>query len=250
MRNGLRVKMWLRWLICTWQARRWLRAGDPDRIAADCLFVLNRIARQCGRSHAASCVYALKGLAIRYWHDRGFCLDIAQQRQDLECWQCGGTGRAEPRWEINSGCWKCGGTGVYASHLLYRFIFSIGGRRYIWHQPKNVLDWEPRSDLVRIGGRYERGISRHIESDLWEIRELYYATLYAYLAQRGYRPPAHSDARPRLRESLRNDWRTWLIDRRWWRRWNTTHYRIKTLVAAVRRYLDTGTWVMEEEIPF
>jgi len=120
--------LYLRWLACRREARRWVRAnGLPVVMRA--MWTLNRHARLMGRWEASP-IYALKDLLIRELWRQGVPCQLTRQVQTFVCWGCGG-----------AGCERCDWSGDYRRVYHYVFRFSVQGRRYIWHQPVPLAPW-------------------------------------------------------------------------------------------------------------
>lgn len=243
------LRIWLRWIVYLIQARRWLRHGNADRIAADAMWHLNHVARR--KCNGARYIYALKNLLVQHLYESGFCVAVDRQRQYARCWNCGGSGE---HW-TGGMCFKCDGTGIYRTHILYRFVFVVAGRRYVWHQPAALVKfalWFTSSDWGEYKAESGRG-GQELEP---EIVELYYVTLREYLRQRGRLENLYTDLRPRLGKCIRDDWRAWLRTQKWYHQWCTYRRRVGALVDWIQRYLNTGQadvpvgFVEESEIPF
>jgi hypothetical protein len=160
------------------QARQWLtHSNSPDRIAAHCLFLLNRLARRT-KSARGPAIYSLKNRLLRHFYERGYCVECTRQSQTLHCWH---TREYNEGWEDE--CYKCEGTGIYRQHHLYRFVFIVAGQRYIWHQPDGLVDWPVTVTSEEVS---ELGVLPSPPSGLnKEMADLYQATLYEYLREQG-----------------------------------------------------------------
>lgn len=225
------------WLRARLEARAWLSRNNPDAIAARCMWALNRHART-GRGYEI--IYPLKQVLIRLFHARGLCKAVTIQKQELKCWDCGGTGD-------DGDCWKCGGTGVYRSTYLYRFAFEISGRRYVWHQPVKLAEWVefagvPAAQFGEVGV-YEAREGEWLDAPLTWI---YTAAVVEYLKLRGVTVEVEL---PTLRRSLWRDWRATDLSKRLARLRN----RAWDLGDDVRRLLEfvrTGRLPPSNRIPF
>lgn len=216
--NLRNLRAWLRWLLYLIQARRWLRHNDPDRIAAGAMWHLNRVAR--GGGHRASCIYALKNRLVQHFYESGFCKDADRQYQRLVCRNCDGS---KEDWTGDT-CWKCEGTGVYRTYELIRFVFVIGGRRFVWHQPARLVTWHVWYTSQEWGD-YGRQPGQGWESLDPRIAELYYIVVHEYLRQRGQLEGLYADIRPRLAQCIKDDWRAWVRGQSWYRRWRAYQRR-------------------------
>lgn len=233
------------------QARAWLRGGDdPAALAARCMFHLNRQVRD--GAITGGLVYDLKNHLVRELCRAGYCRAASIQIQTMECWGCGGTGE---HWS-GQVCYKCDGTGVYRQHRLYRFVFVVAGRHYVWHQPEGLVDWDVA--LSEKAGPYRPG--RVDGSRLPRgINELYAAVVYEYLRSRGAQGLPHLG--PRLRHALTSAWWELGPGRRWYelrQKMRRARGRIRSALAAVRRlwdFAETGTMPApaidtEDDLPF
>jgi hypothetical protein len=122
---------------------------------AEALFSLNRYAkhRSCTRDHRDD-IYDLKNGFVRLLCEVG-CVRGARlhttERAGLKCNRCGGAGGYEDdefdefdQFEEDEGCRKCFGTGWYRPPTTLEFIafrFEVGGKRYSWHQPRELVNW-------------------------------------------------------------------------------------------------------------
>src|SRR3989304_2591679 len=68
------------------EARQWLVYSDADKLAAHCLFYLNRIARRTQNHIKKHFIYTCKNHLLRLFYELGYCVDLTQQRQALICW--------------------------------------------------------------------------------------------------------------------------------------------------------------------
>lgn len=235
------TRNYFHWLRARLEARAWLRANSPDAIAARCMWGLNRHARMGSGQHI---IYPLKSALIRTFFERGLCRMASLQRQKLVCWRCGGSCE-DP--EYDGDCLKCGGSGVYRTICLYRFVFEISGRRYVWHQPADLVDWLDLSEYPawagREPGKYDAHAGEHLDAPLtW----LYAAAVVEYLGMRGV---AVDVDLPTLRGCLWWDWRDTDLSKRLRR----LKYRWQDLRDDVGRLLEfarTGHLPPSNRIPF
>lgn len=97
---------------------------------------LNRHAalRGVGTRH----IYQLKNHLIRHLYETGRCVRLTQERQEMRCRGCFGTG---DNGYGDGWCPRCDGTGVYKTHTLYHFRFEYQSLLYDWHQPAALVDW-------------------------------------------------------------------------------------------------------------
>jgi len=106
------------------------------------------------RSSTRETIYAAKNLLVRTLYERGYCVRAVQQKQELKCWECNGTGGWDNS-DMGNECWepcyKCDATGVYAEHTLYKFTFRIGKRHYSWHQPTRLVTWDVALTSTDVG---------------------------------------------------------------------------------------------------
>lgn len=233
------LRSWLRLERLRRQARAWVRAND-ERTPARCMFHLNRYVRQC----RCESIYALKNHLVRVLYQRGFCVQVTAERQDLPCWTCGGTGVFDDEQGVL--CERCDGTGVYRSHALYRFVFAVHGQRYVWHQPARLVDWP-------LGCAYDPNAptGRYAPANGWErvllpaaTYELYGMAVYEFL--RGAGVPACDLPRfNRLRDAVRMALDDWL-------RRHYGLYRLRCRARARLRQFAAGLRRREltEKIPF
>lgn len=233
------ARCYLHWLRARLEARAWLRANDPDAIAARCMWGLNRHART---GSGQRIIYPLKSALIRTFFGRGLYKTVTIQKQALECWDCGGTGD-----DGGGYCYKCDSSGVYRTIYLYRFVFEISGRRYVWHQPVDLVNWLDLSEYPawagKEPGKYDGHAGERLDAPLtW----LYAAAVVEYLRMRGV---AVEVDLPTLRGCLRRDWRDTDLSKRL-RRWQ---YRVEDLRDDVGRLLEfarTGHLPPSDRIPF
>ncbi len=240
MNHFYNTRMWLHKIRLTHQVRAWMCGNGPERTAAHCMYYLNSLARYGGRHKFL--IYQFKNHLIKLFYEQGLCTQVTLQRQTMECWSCNGTGEF---W-LGEECWKCGGTGIYRQHYLYRFVFNIHGKRYIWHQPNGLVSWPVAVAMAGLG-TYQ---SNH-SGDIWlndRVAELYTLTVWEYLRQHGITEPAMRYNFPTLWRSLRVDWLNSTLRRRWYAG------RIYSAWNAIKRlwaFAQTGIYPMtEDEIPF
>jgi len=86
-------------------------------------------------------LYLLKNRLTQLLYHRGLCVKCVQQRQNLAC-RCGGR---------NKHCPKCHGTGIFKVVYHTRFTFGVEGVYFSWHQPTDMLTWQPQP----IDGSYK-----------------------------------------------------------------------------------------------
>lgn len=252
------LEMWARWQRRLWAARQWLDGGNPDAIAAHCMFHLNHHARRRAAAHK-SYYYALKNQLVCHFYQASFCESVTLQVQKLSCWGCDGTGKDS--WNDYDVCPRCEGTGVYRQQQLYRFVFRIDGRSYVWHQPDGLVTWPVTLTSDEQGEYHERDLSSTVESGITtEIVELYYATVYLYLQRHGYPKPVPSAA-VNFWRALYSDWyhlfwgREWRYNlRRKWRAAGLWLYDMRNMTrlgtrAQAQRDVPSGFYE-EDEIPF
>ncbi len=252
------LEMWAHWQRRLWAARQWLSVGNPDAIAARCMFQLNHYARH--RAGQKSYFYALKNQLVQHFYQSGFCESVTQQVQTLPCWSCNGTGVDE--WNDGDECWKCHGTGIYRRHHLYRFVFRINGISYVWHQPDSLVTWPVELTSNEQGEYHENDAPGMVKDSITtELIELYYATAYLHLQRLGYPKPVPSAA-VGFRDSLCSDWyhlfwgREWRYKLRrqwrdaiWWLHQIRNATRPGTLRAQLPRDVPPG-FIEEQDIPF
>jgi hypothetical protein len=99
------------------------------------MFHLNRHARGEHGMYARG-TYRLKDALIRWLYEAGHCVECRLVYQDLPCWHT--FAYLEGRADV---CYKCGNTGVYRTVELVEFVFLLGDRRFVWHQPRDLIDW-------------------------------------------------------------------------------------------------------------
>ena len=110
-----------------------------ERAVAEAMFDLNRHAREIGLRSVKNVIYSLKNHLIRIFYERELCEKVETHVQELECWDCGGTGS-----DGGDYCFACNGSGVYRTITLYCFFFRVTGQMYIWHQPSDKVDYPVR----------------------------------------------------------------------------------------------------------
>ncbi len=156
------------------EARSYLKANGVGA-AAHSLWRLNRIAKNIDPDYAKR-IYWFKNQLIKFWYMNGFCRKVSLDIQKLKCWRCDGTGE---HWMTGEDCWKCRGSGVFRTVYLYQFVFNFDGRRYIWHQPKDLVDWGVSWEVGPLGDYgYRTPIWTRLSS---EHEDVLVATLYEYL---------------------------------------------------------------------
>lgn len=235
------------------QARAWMRGNGAERTVAFCMFQLNRHARQ-GRDKK-HLIYQFKNHLVRLFYEQGLCTQTTLQVQKMECWDCNGTGED---WH-DEPCWKCGGTGIYRQHHLYRFVFDVQGRRYVWHQPKGLVTFPVRVAMAGVG-EYRAGRNGYawLEQDQ---RELYMMVVWEYLRAHGVTERDVNFRFPTLRKSLRADWLNSKMRRRWHKRtdrirkmWGNARRLWTFASTGVTQGLEAALLVLDEhdedEIPF
>ena len=129
-----RVRYWFRRRRAEREAS-WELCANGVHAACNAMHALNRYAKVAGDERRWE-VYRLKRILITELREQYAC-HVTAVTQRLDCWRCYGTGV----WTSESGhyqdsCWKCGGSGVHREQPLYLFAFTIEGRRYAWHQPR------------------------------------------------------------------------------------------------------------------
>lgn len=134
---------------------QWIANHFGARAAAAAMFELNHATRDMlKRSSTRETIYAAKNLLVRTLYERGYCVRAVQQKQELKCWECNGTGGWDNS-DMGNECWepcyKCDATGVYAEHTLYKFTFRIGKRHYSWHQPTRLVTWDVALTSTDVG---------------------------------------------------------------------------------------------------
>ena len=223
------------------ECKAWLKHDNADAIAAKALFHLNRGAK--GNIHSKT-IYALKNLVIRHFYERGFCTSVTASKQDLICFRCGGDGEDPEGWEWagRTECERCGGSGIYNTVYLYDFTFDIGGQRYQWHQPQELVNWPVATtsdELLEYKG------AQHSEFLPDIALSHYLVTLYAYLLINGIDDiPERLTFREALRTSIR-----W-----YWQKHYSYAYpkplHLKVIAATIEWYKTRGKTNDYAEIPF
>jgi hypothetical protein len=217
---------WLRGRAALHLARRLLdRHGDAA--ACEALWRLNRWARS-HRGPRVAQVYALKNRMIRVLYER----HGAEVYRDVQVFPCWGW-----RWEGCDGddCEKCHGTGVFRTVRLLRFVFHVGGRRYTWHQPQDLVNWPIAA--IENGDELEGGIGDDRAPAIRSVEAycLAAAVVYLFLRRAGVR----AEELPRIDGlwwSLRADVVRWAIyryryargvisDRVWGMKWRLRRWR-------------------------
>lgn len=92
------------------------------------VLVRERRLRAVRREH----FYALKNELVKYLYQHGYAVEVKEQKQEHECWTCGG----DP-----DGCYRCNYTGVYRTVRFYAFVFRVDGKTFKWHQIQNYCDY-------------------------------------------------------------------------------------------------------------
>lgn len=245
------LRMWWRYCQQSSQARRWLKANGDVKTAAYTMFHLNRIAQN---GHSKHFIYDLKSRFVQWLYEAGYCESVSLQKQTMTCWGCGGSGEA---FFGDEDCHKCGGTGIYRQHLLYRFVFNIDGRTYVWHQPRSSVQY---SVQITELGLSEYGDRQRFYGALnREVSELYMTVMVEFLRTKGggmVNLSHHVALRYAIRGTLRSGW----IDITWgWRRWrlNLSYSRPARWWRNMRRlfhFIQTGEMgaspSVEDDIPF
>jgi hypothetical protein len=235
--------MWWRKVGLDRQVRAWLQDNGPERTVAYCMFHLNRQARYGGQHKYL--IYRMKNHLVRLLYEQGFCAQTTLQIQRMKCWNCDGTG--EDEWHDHEPCWKCDGTGVFRQHYLYRFVFDILGRRYVWHQPKSLVAWPVTVEMAGPSEYRSGGGGEWLDED---IQELYMMVVWEYLRQHSVSEKDIEFQFPTLRSSLRADWLNSRLRRRLHRRWSKIQGQWRN-VKRLWIFAQTGDWPDEsEEIPF
>lgn len=111
-------------------------------VACGAMFRLNRTAREMGHGRERQAIYDLKNRFVRLLYEAGFCVDVTKHHQDYVCWRCDGSKIDPYGWDDEEPCHKCGGTGLYRRNVLYCFTFDVLWTRWIWHQPRGLVDWK------------------------------------------------------------------------------------------------------------
>ena len=185
-------------------------------------------------------IYDTKTVFIRWLYQNGYCLEVIPHQQILGCHTCAGSGK----WYSGGECYRCGGTGIYQQHILYQFTFDVDGLRYVWHQPRSMVNWEVKLDTWD-STRYEPSGERARLGD--DQTSAFYLLMVATFLVRNGVGRSELPGFPGLRECLSQDWdkarsrfrRRFLAPiRRWKHRWE---------------YLKTGDVrhiSKNEEIPF
>jgi hypothetical protein len=114
--------------------------------------------------------YMLKNELIKYLYQHGYCVEVLEHMQQLECWTCEG-----------EGCARCDDTGIYRTIYLYAFIFRVQGKLFKWHQLQNKCDYAvtltdatqrpydapPSRDIVQMTERSEIWAFLRLWFGLW-----------------------------------------------------------------------------------
>jgi len=231
-----------------WAARQYVNAND-DRAALDAMFLLNHMAK--GSSMGRETIYALKNCLVRNLYERGFCVSATLHQQVFICWRCDGTG-VDPyggwdEWD-DPNCTKCDGTGIYREHTLYQFVFRVCGKTYVWHQPKQYVNWPVTltDEEVKPFQEVDKRDSLSLPYDLMVI---YGFVVRAYLLKHGvsrHDVPHLYGFREIAHDIIRDKWR----NSRWAFEWKQLRKQMKTIRQNGRRllvFLQTGK--MPEEKP-
>lgn len=91
------IKLYLKHQYLRWQVRRWLKVGGV-KVAARCMFLLNREAKRFSRGPLRDTIYELKGGMVEHLYRQDYCLATKQVWQIHYCYACHGEG---------GDCWKC-----------------------------------------------------------------------------------------------------------------------------------------------
>lgn len=224
------------------EARAWLSAND-ERIVASAMYHLNHLARHVYGDKREQ-IYLAKNRLIEEFYKRGFCERVTVEIQTFECWDCNGTG--DDGWSEGF-CTKCDGTGIYRQHTLYRFVFNVHGRWFVWHQPARLVTWEVQTE----GGvaDFRGAVDSPYDDEQHKLAHLYIRLVCAYLRRCGV--PANELPRPYgVKQMLREYWHDTYFARRY--RWYVRPYvrqRIDNLNRLIH-FLNTGSWEKDSYIPF
>lgn len=218
---------WLKFQVCRFQARRWLKAQGP-KVAAWCMFRLNQHARY-RYGNAREDIYAMKNVFVRLLYQAGYCTQVTKHIQKYTCWSCNGTGE----YWTGDECYKCDGSGIYRQHTLYLFRFSVDGRRFAWHQPGSLVTWDIELSEQQPQPYAEK--EQVVVQLQLELLMLYMATVYEYLRGQGvtviYDLPRRTrelPSWPGLWEALKSDLRA-----------KVSYYRLKRQLSSfIEPYLD------------
>lgn len=135
------TKNWLTVQKIKYQAARRIKR-DGVQGAARAMYTLNRHVAALPDTKERRWIYTIKTIFIRWLYQHGYCLEVVPEQQTLPCHTCAGSGK----WYNGDECYRCGGTGIYQQHILYQFTFDVNGQRYVWHQPKSIVNWEVKLD--------------------------------------------------------------------------------------------------------
>lgn len=113
--------------------------------AAESLVALNRLAY--GDRERGPTIYSAKNRLVELLYREGLCERVeihVQEQPGKRCYACDGEGVTDCYDHDAPECHRCFGTGWYLpprTVRLYAFYFSIGGRKYSWHQPADLVTW-------------------------------------------------------------------------------------------------------------
>jgi hypothetical protein len=237
----LKERMWMH------QARAWLSAND-ERIVASAMYHLNHLARHVFGEKREQ-IYLAKNRLIEEFYKRGFCERVTVEVQTFECWDCDGTGVDQYAWgDDDSNCYKCGGTGIYRQHTLYRFVFNVHGRWFVWHQPADLVTWDVQTDGNM--SEFEKGHLPPQDIEQHRVAHLYIRLVCAYLRRCGV--PANELPRPYgLRQLARDYWHDTRIARHWHLYWRPLLRQRLNNAHRLFHFINTGSWEQPEDyIPF
>lgn len=173
------LKLYVKKLTLKQAARQWVEA---EGLKAACLsmYHLNRVTHY-SRIHSRA-IYALKNKLVEWLYENGYCIAVTWQCQTLDCWTCAGTGE----YAEGETCWKCGGSGIYATHELYKFVFLVKERTYVWHQPASLVNFVERCDTDHNPQYLHKPVSYYRQYDP-DLLSVYYFTVRTFLQDAGYR---------------------------------------------------------------
>jgi len=203
-------------------------------MVADAMYFLNHIAKTDSQKRYH--IYHLKNKLMKLWYPR-YCSHVSCQTQSQECWSCNGTG-----WYNldEDECWKCGGTGIYRQHVLFRFVFDIAGKKYIWHQPAKSIDWLTAPEDWQQLTEFTPYESEPTEDN--DV-ELCYVMVRQYLARNGV-----GDLMDLISFS---DVLMWVPGRKSYRHWQWKQRNFFYGIKRLKHYAKTGeTLVDYDDIPF
>lgn len=117
---------------------------DALPIACEVMFNLNRYTKHksCTRDHRFE-IYELKNRLVELLYRSGNCERCYRHSRTIPeqgCYGCHGSGK---HWSGEE-CRRCDGSGIYGGFLLefYCFEFFIAGKKYCWHQPRELVSFE------------------------------------------------------------------------------------------------------------